>query len=434
MKQTACSEQMFERACRVLPGGVNSPVRAFRSVGRCPVFVKSAKGSHMIDADGNDWLDYIGSWGPMLLGHAHPDVIQAAQAALTDGVSYGLPTQPEVEMAELMTAAYPGMDMVRMVNSGTEATMSALRAARGFTGRSKIIKFEGCYHGHSDGLLVQAGSGALTFGTPTSPGVPADVVRHTLVCRYNDLESVEQTLCANQGEVAAIIVEPVAANMGVVPPVPGFLQGLRRLCDAHGALLIFDEVITGFRLAFGGAAQRFGVTPDLACFGKIIGAGMPVGAYGGRRDVMQMVSPSGPVYQAGTLSGNPLAMRTGLCQLRYLQSHPEVYTQIEARAAALEQGMKQAVEDLQLGCTVTRCGSLLTLFFTPQPMELRSYDDVKQCSTQQYAAFFSALFQKGILIAPSQFEALFIGAAHTDEEIARTAAEMREALRESVKA
>ncbi|HJB40613.1 MAG TPA: glutamate-1-semialdehyde 2,1-aminomutase [Candidatus Ruthenibacterium avium] len=434
MRQTACSEQMFERACRVLPGGVNSPVRAFRSVGRCPVFVKSAKGSHMIDADGNDWLDYIGSWGPMILGHAHPDVIQAAQAALTDGVSYGLPTQPEVEMAELMTAAYPGMDMVRMVNSGTEATMSALRAARGFTGRSKIIKFEGCYHGHSDGLLVQAGSGALTFGTPTSPGVPADVVRHTLVCRYNDLESVEQTLCANHGEVAAIIVEPVAANMGVVPPVPGFLQGLRRLCDEHGALLIFDEVITGFRLAFGGAAQRFGVTPDLACFGKIIGAGMPVGAYGGKRDVMQMVSPSGPVYQAGTLSGNPLAMRTGLCQLRYLQSHPEVYAQIEARAAALEQGMKQAVEDLQLGCMVTRCGSLLTLFFTPQPMELRSYDDVKQCSTQQYAAFFSALFQKGILIAPSQFEALFIGAAHTDEEIARTAAEMREALRESVKA
>lgn len=434
MKQTACSEQMFEHACRVLPGGVNSPVRAFRSVGRCPVFVKSAKGSHMIDADGNDWLDYIGSWGPMILGHAHPDVIQAAQAALTDGVSYGLPTQPEVEMAELMTAAYPGMDMVRMVNSGTEAAMSALRAARGFTRRSKIIKFEGCYHGHSDGLLVQAGSGALTFGTPTSPGVPADVVRHTLVCRYNDLESVEQTLCANEGEVAAIIVEPAAANMGVVPPVPGFLQGLRRLCDEHGTLLIFDEVITGFRLAFGGAAQRFGVTPDLACFGKIIGAGMPVGAYGGKRDVMQMVSPSGPVYQAGTLSGNPLAMRTGLCQLRYLQSHPEVYTQIEARAAALEQGMKQAVEDLQLGCTVTRCGSLLTLFFTPQPMELRSYDDVKQCSTQQYAAFFSALFQKGILIAPSQFEALFIGAAHTDEEIARTAAEMREALRESVKA
>lgn len=434
MKQTACSEQMFEHACRVLPGGVNSPVRAFRSVGRCPVFVKSAKGSHMIDADGNDWLDYIGSWGPMILGHAHPDVIQAAQAALTDGVSYGLPTQPEVEMAELMTAAYPGMDMVRMVNSGTEAAMSALRAARGFTRRSKIIKFEGCYHGHSDGLLVQAGSGALTFGTPTSPGVPADVVRHTLVCRYNDLESVEQTLCANEGEVAAIIVEPAAANMGVVPPVPGFLQGLRRLCDEHGTLLIFDEVITGFRLAFGGAAQRFGVTPDLACFGKIIGAGMPVGAYGGKRDVMQMVSPSGPVYQAGTLSGNPLAMRTGLCQLRYLQSHPEVYTQIEARAAALEQGMKQAVEDLQLGCMVTRCGSLLTLFFTPQPMELRSYDDVKQCSTQQYAAFFSALFQKGILIAPSQFEALFIGAAHTDEEIARTAAEMREALRESVKA
>ena len=434
MRQTACSEQMFERACRVLPGGVNSPVRAFRSVGRCPVFVKSAKGSHMIDADGNDWLDYIGSWGPMILGHAHPDVIQAAQAALTDGVSYGLPTQPEVEMAELMTAAYPGMDMVRMVNSGTEATMSALRAARGFTGRSKIIKFEGCYHGHSDGLLVQAGSGALTFGTPTSPGVPADVVRHTLVCRYNDLESVEQTLCANHGEVAAIIVEPVAANMGVVPPVPGFLQGLRRLCDEHGALLIFDEVITGFRLAFGGAAQRFGVTPDLACFGKIIGAGMPVGAYGGKRDVMQMVSPSGPVYQAGTLSGNPLAMRTGLCQLRYLQNHPEVYTQIEARAAALEQGMKQAVEELRLGCTVTRCGSLLTLFFTPHPMELRSYDDVKQCSTEQYAAFFKALFEKGILIAPSQFEALFIGAAHTDEEIARTAAEMREALRESVKA
>ena len=434
MKQTAHSEQMFERACRVLPGGVNSPVRAFRSVGRCPVFVKSAKGSHITDIDGNDWLDYIGSWGPMILGHAPPDVLQAAQEALADGVSYGLPTQPEVEMAELMTAAYPGMEMVRMVNSGTEATMSALRAARGFTGRSKIIKFEGCYHGHSDGLLVQAGSGALTFGTPTSPGVPADVVRHTLVCRYNDLESVEQTLCANEGEVAAIIVEPVAANMGVVPPAPGFLQGLRRLCDAHGALLIFDEVITGFRLAFGGAAERFGVTPDLACFGKIIGAGMPVGAYGGRRDVMQMVSPSGPVYQAGTLSGNPLAMRTGLCQLRYLQSHPEVYTQLEARAAALEQGMKQAVEELKLGCTVTRCGSLLTLFFTPHPMELRSYDDVKQCSTEQYAAFFKALFEKGILIAPSQFEALFIGAAHTDEEIAHTAAQMREALRESVKA
>ncbi len=420
------SREAYEKACRLLPGGVNSPVRAFQSVGVPPVFVQRAKGSHVWDIDGNKYIDYIGSWGPMILGHS-PDFLQEdALEAIGRGISYGLPTTLEVEMAELITSAYPAAEMVRMVNSGTEATMSAIRLARGCTGRDKFIKFEGCYHGHSDCLLVKSGSGTLTYGTPTSPGVPADVVKHTLVCRYNSLDSVEEAFAANPGQVAAVIVEPVAGNMGVVPSAPGFLQGLRDICTREGAVLIFDEVITGFRLAFGGASERYGVRPDLVCFGKIIGAGMPVGAYGGRRELMEYVSPAGPVYQAGTLSGNPLAMFMGLKQLRWLESHRQVYGQLEDSAAYLEQGIRAALGRLGLDFCVNRAGSLLSLFFTHGPV--KSYDDVKRSNLEQFGRYFRALLEQGILAAPAQFEAMFVSAAHTREELDTTLAAMEAAL------
>ena len=425
MKRDA-SAAAYARACRVLPGGVNSPVRAFRAVGVPPVFAARARGSRVWDEDGNEYIDYICSFGPMIFGHAPDFLLEGMEEAAARGLSYGLPTVREIEMAEQITAAYPAAEMVRMVNSGTEATMSAIRVARGYTGRDKLIKFEGCYHGHSDCLLVQAGSGALTYGVPTSPGVPAEVVRDTIVCRYNDLESVREAFAQNPGEIAAVIVEPVAGNMGVVPPKPGFLQGLREICTREGAALLFDEVITGFRLAYGGAAERFGVKPDLVCFGKIIGAGMPVGAYGGRRELMEYVSPTGPVYQAGTLSGNPLAMFLGLRQLRMLESRREVYQELEDNAAFFESELRAALDRLGLPFCVNRAGSILSLFFTQGPVE--SYDDVSRCDTERFARYDRALLERGVLAAPSQFEALFLSAAHSRNDLARTARAMEEAL------
>lgn len=408
------SEDLFERAKRVMPGGVNSPVRAFNAVGGAPRFIASAKGARITDADGVTYIDYIGSWGPMILGHCDPVVQEAVQRAMVDGLSFGAATQREVEMAELICSIVKPVEMVRMVNSGTEAVMSALRLVRGFTGRDKLIKFAGCYHGHSDSMLVKAGSGALTNGNPDSAGVTRGAAQDTLLADYNDLDSVERLLLENPGQVAAVIVEPVGANMGVVPPADGFLQGLRRLCDAHGALLIFDEVITGFRLALGGAMEYFGVEADLVTYGKIIGAGMPVGAYGGRREIMSHVSPSGSVYQAGTLSGNPVAMAAGLANLKQLQGTPSVYRHINSLAETLAAGLRQALP----GCTVNQVGSVLCAFFTPGPVT--DYASAKQSDTNRYAAYFKHMLRSGIYIAPAQFEAMFISNAHTEEEIRRT--------------
>ena len=359
------SQELFDRAQKVLPGGVNSPVRAFRAVDLCPRFITKAQGAYIYDADGKSYIDYVCSWGPMILGHDHPAVREAVEQAVKDGLSFGAPTEREVEMAELMVELVPNIEMVRMVNSGTEAVMSAIRLARGATGRDKIVKFEGCYHGHSDCLLVNAGSSALAGGHPSSAGVPEDIVKHTLTAQFNDLDSVEELLEAWPGQVACVIVEPVAANMGVVVPAPGFLEGLRALCDKAGALLIFDEVITGFRLALGGAQEYFGVKADLVTFGKIIGGGMPVGAYCGSRALMEQVAPCGPVYQAGTLSGNPVAMAAGLAQLRYLKAHPEIYGCIGALAQELADGMREAAERRHAGVAVNQIGSLVSPFFTP---------------------------------------------------------------------
>lgn len=420
------SNALFQKAVQVIPGGVDSPVRAFSAVGDDPLFVDHASGSHVIDVDGNDYLDYIGSWGPMILGHAHPMLTEQLQEVMERGISYGLCAPQEVELAELICDAYAGMDMVRFVNSGTEATMSAIRLARGYTGRDKIVKFEGCYHGHSDCLLVKSGSGALTFGTPTSPGVPADIVKHTLVCTYNDIASVKRCIQANEDEIACIILEVVAGNMGVVPAKPAFLQELRKLCDAKHIVLIFDEVITGFRLAYGGAAQVYGITPDMACFGKIIGAGLPVGAYGGKREIMQMVSPCGPVYQAGTLSGNPLAMHLGVRLLRYLKQHPAVYQQLEDAAMYLKQGMEKLLIEYQLPHQIHQCGSLLTLFFTDHPVH--SYQDVQTADAVLFQRYFQALYEQGILIAPSAYEAMFLSTAHTKAELDLTLKAMRAAF------
>ena len=420
------SAALFDEAVQVIPGGVNSPVRAFGSVGTHPIFVERAQGSKLWDRDGNCYIDYITSWGPMILGHCPELIGETIGRVARYGTSFGLPTAVEVEMAKEVVSAYPAIDMVRMVNSGTEATMSAIRVARGYTGRDKVIKFEGCYHGHSDGLLVSAGSGALTFNVPTSPGVPAAVVQDTIVCRYNDLEDVKAAFARYPGQIAAVILEPVAANMGVVPPERAFLQGLRELTRQEGTVLIFDEVITGFRLGLDGASGLYGIQPDMACFGKIIGAGLPVGAYGGRREMMKMVSPAGPVYQAGTLSGNPLAMSLGLEMLRELKAHPEIYRQLDAKAARLEAGFAKNLEDLELPYTLTRVGSLLCLFFTEGPV--RSYDQVKACDTRSFSVYFNSMLRQGILLAPSQFEAMFVSAAHTDEDLERTIAANRVAL------
>ena len=408
------SEQLFEAAQKVMPGGVNSPVRACRSVGTYPRFLDRGLGSHVWDVDGKEYIDLIGSWGPLILGHCCEAVGQAVGEAIRKGLSFGAPTAAEVDMAELV-CDMTGIEMVRMVNSGTEAVMSALRLARGATGRSKIIKFAGCYHGHTDAMLVKAGSGALTGGAPDSAGVPAEIAGDTLTASYNDLSSVEALLKANPGQVAAVIVEPVAANMGVVPPQPGFLQGLRRLCDENGTLLIFDEVITGFRLAPGGAQEYFGVRADLVTYGKIIGGGMPVGAYGGSRKLMEQVAPLGPVYQAGTLSGNPVAMAAGLAQLRILKSTPEIYENLDRRGAMLEKGLKEALSGIP--AQVNRVGSLLTVFFTESPVT--SYDAARSSDLTQFRRWYLGLLEQGIYAAPSQFEAMFLCNAHTDAEIQR---------------
>ncbi len=421
------SEVLFQRAQKVIPGGVNSPVRALRSVGRHPLFIERAEGQYIYDADGNRYTDYVGSWGPMILGHKAPAVQEAVMEALDGGLSFGAPTEREVQIAELITQNVPGVEMIRMVNSGTEAVMSAVRAARGFTGRWKIIKFEGCYHGHSDGMLVKAGSGVMTAGIPDSLGVPGGCAQDTLTAVYNDLDSVEQLFQQHRGDVAAVILEPVAANMGVVLPKPGFLQELRRLCDANGALLIFDEVITGFRLAFGGAQEYFGVQADLATYGKIIGGGMPVGAYGGRREIMETVAPLGGVYQAGTLSGNPVAMAAGLAQLRFLLDNPQVYGQIDQSCAYLVEGLQKAAAEAGEPLTARRIGSLACLFFTGSPVE--DYGSAKSSDTAKFARYFNAMLARGHYFAPSQFEAIFLGYAHTKADLDRTIEDARAVMK-----
>ena len=421
------SETLFEAAKKVLPGGVNSPVRAFRAVGMAPRFITKANGSHIYDEDGHDYIDYVCSWGPMILGHNHPAVREAVEAAVVNGLSYGAPTQREVEIAQLMTQVVPNIDMVRMVNSGTEAVMSALRLARGFTGRDKLIKFEGCYHGHSDCMLVNAGSSALADGHPSSAGVPVGAAKDTLTAKFNDLDSVEALLKQYPGEIAAVIVEPVAANMGVLGPKPGFLEGLRKLCDQHGALLIFDEVITGFRLALGGAQEFFGVRADIVSFGKIIGGGMPVGAYAARRELMERISPCGDVYQAGTLSGNPVAMAAGLAQLHWLKDHPEVYTHINASAAWLATEMRAAAERTGAGVHINQVGSILSPFFTPT--EVTTFTDAKGSDLGKYAKYFAGMLDRGIYLAPAQFEAMFVSDAHTQQELETTVAAVEATFR-----
>ena len=406
------SEVLFEAAQKVLPGGVNSPVRACRAVGTYPRFLEKGLGSHVWDADGQEYIDLICSWGPLILGHCNAEVESAVSDAIKRGLSFGAPTAIEVEMAELV-CEMTGVEMVRMVNSGTEAVMSALRLARGATGRSKIIKFAGCYHGHSDSMLVKAGSGALTGGAPDSAGVPMEIAGDTLTAVYNDAASVRRLLQANAGQVAAVIVEPVAANMGVVPPQPGFLQALRALCDEFGSLLIFDEVITGFRLAPGGAQAYYGVRADLVTYGKIIGGGMPVGAYGGSKRLMELVAPLGPVYQAGTLSGNPVAMAAGLAQLKILQSRPEIYTELERRGAMLQKGLQEALRNIPV--QINRVGSILTVFFTDQPVT--GYEQAKSSDLKRFKIWYQGLLQRGIYAAPSQFEAMFLSDAHSDAEV-----------------
>lgn len=422
------SEELYKKACQYIPGGVNSPVRAFRNVDMTPIFVESGHHSHVFDCEGKEYIDYIGSWGPLILGHSNEEIIRDIEKEFMKGTSFGLPTQKEIELAKIMCDAYPGMDMVRMVNSGTEATMSAIRVARGYTSRDKIIKFEGNYHGHSDCLLVQAGSGALTFSTPTSPGVPNDLIRNTLVCEYNNLESVKDMISANKDEVAAIILEPVACNMGLVEGKKEFIEGLRDICTKEGIVLIFDEVISGFRLSYKGAAEYYGVTPDLACFGKIIGGGLPVGAYGGKREIMSLVSPLGPVYQAGTLSGNPLAMEMGIRQLTYLRDHKEVYDYINDYALRLKKGMEEIIDKYNLPCHVQQCGSLLTLFFKKDP--IYTYNDVLDCDLKVFTKYYKKMVEQGIILAPSQFEGIFIGYKHTEDDLKKTLEAMEIALKE----
>lgn len=409
------SRALFEQALRYIPGGVNSPVRAFRAVGGTPRFMARAEGAFLFDEDGNRYIDLINSWGPMILGHNHPEVVAAIEGALAGSTSFGAPTAREVEMAEQVCAMVPSIQKVRMVNSGTEATMSAIRVARGYTGRDKIVKMEGCYHGHADAFLIAAGSGALTQGTPDSRGVTVGTARDTLLVPYNDLDALETLLKKNTGEISAVIVEPVVGNMGCVLPHDEYLQGLRTLCDAHGALLIFDEVMTGFRLARGGAQECYGVTPDLTTLGKIIGGGLPVGAYGGRREVMDKISPAGPVYQAGTLSGNPLAMAAGLAVLRYLDTHQEVYDTLAQRGGRLAAGLKKVVDRRELPCSVNQVGSMFTLFFTRE--HVTDYATAKKCDIGSFGRFFHAMLDRGVYMAPAQFEAMFLSIAVTDDLI-----------------
>lgn len=410
---TERSEKLYAEACGYMPGGVNSPVRACRSVGTTPLFIERAKGSRIWDEDGNEFIDYVCSWGPNILGHACEPVISAVKAACEKGLTFGACHKSEIELARLIRKHFPSMEMLRLVNSGTEAVMSAIRAARGFTGRDKIIKFEGCYHGHSDGLLVKAGSGLMTQSIPSGAGVTEGCTRDTLLAKYNDESSVRALFDEHGGEIAALIVEPCAANMGVVPPKEGFLQFLRGITAEHGAMLIFDEVITGFRLSDGGAQKLYGVTPDLTTLGKIVGGGMPLAAYGGRREIMECVAPLGSVYQAGTLSGNPCAVAAGIATLKQIESTPDIYEALDKKSAVLEEAMKSA------GLNVNRCGSLMTVFFNSE--KVVSYDESRACDTKKYAKYYRHLLRNGIYAAPSQFEAMFVSYAHTAEDIERTA-------------
>ncbi|MBI1788611.1 MAG: glutamate-1-semialdehyde 2,1-aminomutase [Acidobacteria bacterium] len=415
------SESLFERAQKVIPGGVNSPVRAFRGVGGNPLFIARGEGSHIWDADGNRYIDYVGSWGPLLLGHAHPVVLDALREALVCGTSFGAPTEKEIELAEEIRRAVPSMEVVRLVNSGTEATMSAIRLARGFTGRDLTVKFEGCYHGHVDSLLVKAGSGMATLGIADTRGVPKSFCDTTIALPFNSEDAVTQAFRAHGDRIASVIVEPVVGNMGCVPPQPGFLEALRGITERHGALLILDEVMTGFRVARGGAQELYGISPDLTTLGKVIGGGLPIGAYGGRADIMKMVAPSGPVYQAGTLSGNPLAVSAGLAMLRYIADHPLMYAQLDRKAARLADAAPE-------GVTVNRVGSMFTFFFTASPVT--DYESAKASDTAAFARFFRAMLERGVYLAPSQFEAAFLSAAHTDTDILATVAAARESFAE----
>ncbi|MBI4216959.1 MAG: glutamate-1-semialdehyde 2,1-aminomutase [Chloroflexi bacterium] len=419
------SRKLFAEAQRYIPGGVSSPVRAFGAVGGEPLVIRRGAGARIFDVDGNELIDYVCSWGPLILGHAHPKVARAIQEALRDGTTFGAPCLQETTLAKLICEALPSVELVRFVSSGTEAAMSALRLARGYTGRDLIVKFAGCYHGHSDGLLAEAGSGVATLGIPGSPGVPASYAQNTIVAPYNDLGALERIFQAQGGDIAAVIVEPVAGNMGVVLPRPGFLPGLRRLTAEHGALLIFDEVITGFRLGWGGAQGHYQIKPDLTCLGKIIGGGLPVGAYGGRRDIMERVAPQGPVYQAGTLSGNPLAMAAGIATLEALKS-PSAYEKLEALGRTLEAGLAAACRQAKIPARIVRAGSVLTLFFTPG--EVTDYNSALRCDTARYGAFFRAMLEAGVYLPPSQFEAWFLSLAHTEQDVEATIAAAARAL------
>jgi glutamate-1-semialdehyde 2,1-aminomutase len=419
------SERLFQDAQHYIPGGVNSPVRAFRAVGGVPLFIQRAQGSRIWDVDGNEYIDYVASWGPMIVGHAHPRVIQAVQRAAEHGTSYGAPTALEIELAALIVEAIPSVELVRMVNSGTEAVMSAIRLARGHTRRDKVVKLEGCYHGHSDGLLVKAGSGAATFGQPDSAGIPADYAQNTLVAPYNELDAIKDLVKANPGEIACVILEPVAGNMGVIPPAEGFLTGVRELCNQEGICLIFDEVITGFRIGWSGAQGIYGVMPDLTCLGKIIGGGLPVGAFGGKREIMELLAPIGGVYQAGTLSGNPLAMAAGIETLKLLQEKG-VYELLEEKAARLRTEAEKIARSSKAPTYFTRVGSMFSVFFTPGPVT--DYASAKESDTEAFRRYFWALLKQGIYVAPSQFEAGFVSLAHTDEDIETTLAALHAAF------
>lgn len=423
------SEAMYHEALKYIPGGVNSPVRAFKSVGLTPVFIERAHGSRVYDLDGNSYLDYICSWGPLMFGHSPKGLTDGIEDVVKNGTSYGLPTGIEVEVAKLIVDAYPAVEKVRMVNSGTEATMSALRVARAYTGRNKILKFEGCYHGHSDALLVKSGSGTITYGVPTSPGVPEEVVRDTLTARFNDVANLKQIFKAQGEQLAAVIVETVAGNMGVISSTKAFLQEMRNLCTEYQVVLIFDEVITGFRLSYDSSPGYFGIEPDMACFGKIIGAGLPVGAYGGKNEIMELVSPVGPVYQAGTLSGNPLAMHMGKKNLAMLRDQPHVYLELEQKARKFADGLRAALQKLDLNYTVNHVGSLVTLFFAEGPIE--NYDDAIKANIEVFNRYFASLLKQGVLIPPTQFEAMFFSQAHTFEDVEFTLNACYKALKEA---
>jgi glutamate-1-semialdehyde 2,1-aminomutase len=419
------SKRLFERAKELIPGGVNSPVRAFKAVGGNPLFIAKGTGSRLFDVDGNEYIDYVGSWGPLILGHCHPEVMEALAKVLETGTSYGAPTEREIELAELICEAFPSIEKVRLTNSGTESTMAALRLARGYTGRSMILKFEGCYHGHGDSLLVKAGSGVATLGLPDSPGVPSDLAKLTLTCPFNDLASVESMFAQYGKQIAAVILEPVVGNMGCVPPRAGFLEGLRKVTTAHGALLILDEVMTGFRVAYGGAQERYGVRPDLTTLGKVIGGGLPVGAYGGKREIMDHIAPVGPVYQAGTLSGNPLAVTAGITTLKILK-RPRTYEALEQKSRLLTEGLLQAAQQAGVLATGNRVGSMFTLFFTNQTVV--DWPTAKTSNTETFAVFFRGMLENGVYLAPSQFEAGFLSTAHTDSDVDATVAAARKAF------